>query len=217
MSDRLFQQEGALRCGQCQLEEPIFHRAAAYGSYEGELRGLLHLLKYDGVRPAAGVLGAKLADVIADLAQGFGTTSPVAVVLPLHAAKLRQRGFNQSELIARAALKLKPGGRELQLNSAVLVRQRATESQTGLTPPQRRENVKGAFRVSLPEQVAGRDILLMDDVYTTGATVSECSRVLRRAGARRVFVATVARVLKPEARGIEPKQDLQPLSMAAQA
>jgi ComF family protein len=121
------------------------------------------------------------------------------VPVPLHRAKLRQRGFNQSELIARAALKLKPANGQLMLNANVLVRQRPTESQIGLTRHQRRENMRGAFSVAQPGPIAGREILLVDDVFTTGTTVSECARVLRRTGASKVWVATVARTLKASA------------------
>ncbi len=183
--------------------EPPFARASAYGSYDGGLRDLVHLLKYDRVRPAASVLGRMLAEVVADVAEDFGEEVPVVVPVPLHASKLRQRGFNQSELIARAMLKLRPAALELRLNASALVRHRATNSQTGLTPPQRRENMRGAFRVERRDQISGRDILLIDDVFTTGTTVSECARVLRRAGAGRVFIATVARVMKPEAQRAE--------------
>ncbi len=183
--------------------EPPFARASAYGSYDGGLRDLVHLLKYDRVRPAASVLGRMLAEVVADVAEDFGEEVPVVVPVPLHASKLRQRGFNQSELIARAMLKLRPAALELRLNTSALVRHRATNSQTGLTPPQRRENMRGAFRVERRDQISGRDILLIDDVFTTGTTASECARVLRRAGAGRVFIATVARVMKPEAQRAE--------------
>ena len=202
----------------CLQNEPVFTRAAAYGSYQEGLRDLLHLLKYQHVRPAAGVLGRMLAEVIADLAEAFGSQPPVVIAVPLHAAKLRQRGFNQSELIARAALKLRPAALNVNVNTAVLARHKATESQTGLTPQQRRENLRGAFRVRRPAEIQGRDVLLVDDVFTTGATVSECARVLRRAGAERVFVATVARVLKPEAARVTPPEELEkPVSLAAHA
>lgn len=212
------ERDGAPLCGMCLRVEPVFTRAAAYGSYEAGLRDLVHLLKYQHVRPAANVLGRMLADVIAELAEVFAGQPPVVVPVPLHAAKLRQRGFNQSELIARAALKLNSGGLDLKLNSSVLVRQRATESQTGLTPHQRRENIRGAFRVQRPAEVAGRDVLLVDDVFTTGTTASECARVLRRAGAGRVFVVTVTRVLKPEAERAQPEEDFsKPASLAAHA
>ncbi|MGI9104430.1 MAG: ComF family protein [Terriglobales bacterium] len=199
------ERDGALLCLQCMQKEPAFTRAAAYGSYDGGLRELIHLLKYDAVRPAANVLGRMLAEVIADIADAFGDRAPVILPVPLHQDKLRQRGFNQAELIARAALKLKPAALEVKLNTSTLTRHRATESQTGLTPQQRRENVRGAFRVAGCDEIAGRDILLIDDVFTTGTTASECARVLRRAGAERVWVATVARVLKPEAERAQPE------------
>ena len=192
-------------CGDCLAHQPDFVKAAAYGSYEAGLRELIHLLKYERVRPAAGVLGRMLSEAIADLDPGFGDSAPVVVPVPLYAVRLRQRGFNQSELIARAALKLRPAGREFPLNPGLLLRHRDTESQTGLTPRQRRENMRGAFRVPDPSQVKGRDILLVDDVFTTGTTISECARTLKRAGAARVWGATVARVLKPEASSAEPE------------
>ncbi|HEX9119739.1 MAG TPA: ComF family protein [Terriglobales bacterium] len=200
----------------CTQNEPTFTRASAYGSNEAGLRDLVHLLKYERVRPAANLLGRMLAEVAAGLAESFGPQPPVVIAVPLHTSKMRQRGFNQSELIARAMLKLKPSALDVKLNTTVLVRHRATESQTGLTPSQRRDNVRGAFQVARGDQVRGRDILLVDDVFTTGSTVSECARVLRRAGAGRVFVATVVRVLKPEAQRAEPEFE-EPQAMAEQA
>ncbi len=191
------------QCLTCLQEQPQFERAAAYGSYDGGLRELIHLLKYDRVRPAANLLGRMLAEVVADVAEAFGQESPLVVPVPLHASKARQRGFNQSELIAKAMLKLRPAALDLKLNTTALIRSRPTESQTGLTPPQRRENIRGAFKVVRRNEVSGRDILLIDDVFTTGTTVSECARVLRRGGVNRVFVATVARVLKPEAQRVQ--------------
>ena len=201
-------------CGECRTDAPLFARAMAYGSYDGGLRELIHLLKYGRVRPAASVLGRMLAEVI----QGFGSefVSAVIVPVPLHRSKLRQRGFNQAEEIARAALKDLQRN-ELKLAAGVLSRRRTTESQTGLSDQQRRQNVRGAFVVASPSEVAGEDVLLVDDVFTTGATVSECARVLRRAGADRVFVATVARVLKAEASWAAPEDIEEPRTLKAYA
>jgi len=201
-------------CGECRSDAPLFARAMAYGSYDGGLRELIHLLKYGRVRPAASVLGRMLAEVI----QGFGSefVSAVIVPVPLHRSKLRQRGFNQAEEIARAALKDLQRN-ELKLAAGVLSRRRTTESQTGLSDQQRRQNVRGAFVVASPSEVAGEDVLLVDDVFTTGATVSECARVLRRAGADRVFVATVARVLKAEASWAAPEDIEEPRTLKAYA
>ena len=133
--------------------------------------------------------------------------------MPLHARKLRQRGFNQSVLIAQEFIKLASGNMTLQ--PRVLQRRRETESQIGLTRHQRRENIRGAFVVSRPQEIAGRDVLLIDDVFTTGTTVSECARVLLRAGASKVLVATVARTLKHEVKGIEVTQTVDGEILAA--
>jgi ComF family protein len=116
--------------------------------------------------------------------------------VPLYPGKRRQRGFNQAELIAQVALRAPVAGQRFQLASGILARVRDTHSQIGLTSHQRRENLRGAFAVTQPQQIAGREVVLVDDVYTTGTTASECARVLRRAGASRVWVATVARTLK---------------------
>jgi predicted amidophosphoribosyltransferase len=200
-------------CSACQEMHPSFSKAAAYGAYQGELRDLIHLLKYERVLPAADALGRMLAEAIGKL--DFAGKPVLVVPVPLHAAKKRHREFNQAELIARAAIKALrapsrswwsirflttqdtgAAGSLLYLETEVLVRDRATVSQIGLTRPQRRENIRGAFRVAHPSRVAGRSILLVDDVLTTGTTASECARVLLKAGADKVMVATVARTLK---------------------
>jgi ComF family protein len=186
------------RCPECIRSQPPYLSASAYGNYDGVLRDLVHLLKYQHVLPVAGVLGCMLAETIADLVPRFGPVPPLLVVVPLHKTKLRQRGFNQSEAIARAAVKELKTPR-LAVSSSVLTRRRATESQTGLSRAQRRLNVRGAFNVARPNEIAGRDILLVDDVFTTGTTVAECARVLRRAGCARIWVATVATVLMSDA------------------
>ena len=200
-------------CPVCENEEPAFGIAAAYGSYETGLRELIHLLKYDNVRPAANVLGSMLAEVIVRLQPCFGANEVLVVPIPLHRTKQRQRGFNQAELIARAALKHCPAGIRFELNPHLLERRRVTQSQIGLTQHQRKANLRGAFRVVKPEKIAGREILLVDDVFTTGTTVSECARVLRRAGAAEIWVATVARTLKLNIRGMENFENI-PVAVA---
>jgi ComF family protein len=190
-----------LVCPVCRRLSPPFTTAVAYGSYDGGLRELIHLLKYGGIRPAAGVLGRMLAEAIshtkpAEGALDFAKSKTVVIPVPLHKSKHRQRGFNQAELIARATLKCVPAPDQYRLADNILQRQRDTHSQIGLTSHQRRENMRGAFAVTRPKEVNGQEVLLVDDVYTTGTTVSECARVLRRAGASRVWVATVARTVK---------------------
>jgi ComF family protein len=173
------------------------------------LRDLIHLLKYQQVRPAAAVLGRMLAEAIASL-EATLPAGPVAVIpVPLHERKRAQRGFNQSDVIARAALKHLRRQEHFELMAGALVRRRETESQIGLTRHQRRENLRGAFAVADPEQIVKRNVLLVDDVFTTGTTASECASVLRRAGANRVYVATVARTMKVSEIFAVPEQEFE--------
>ncbi len=187
---------GETRCQLCQRTDPPFERAVAYGSYDGALRDLIHVLKFQQVRPAAAVLGRKLAETIANLEQAMPVGAIAVVPVPLHPRKQAQRGFNQAQMIARTALQQLSRPKRFDLCEGVLLRRRETGSQIGLTRHQRRENLRGAFAVSNAARIVNRDILLKDDVLTTGTTASECARVLLRAGAARVWVATVARTLK---------------------
>jgi len=187
----------------CERKRPPYERALAYGPYDGALRELVHLLKYGRVHTAANLLGRMLAEVIAGLA--IDAEKVLVVPVPLYQAKLKQRGFNQALEVTRAALRLTtPSARaKYELAEKRLLRIRDTASQTGLTQHQRRENVRGAFVAVNPDTLQGATVLLVDDVFTTGTTVTECAKVLRRAGAARVYVATVARVLKNDATLIE--------------
>jgi ComF family protein len=180
-------------CQPCRLAPPAFVKAVAYGGYHGELRSLVHLLKYQGMQPVARRLGVVLAD---SLEAFVGSAAQMLVIpVPMHTVKQRQRGFNPAELLARAAMaemRRRHPQWGLHLETG-LKRVRVTVSQAGLTTHQRRQNLRGAFFAPHPERLAGRDVLLIDDIYTTGATARACSRVLRNAGARSVRVATVAR------------------------
>jgi ComF family protein len=179
-------------CQGCRDFQPQFDRAVSFGEYAGALRGLIHLLKYDKVLPAAPVLGGMLAEAIRQL--GKEGSAPLIVPVPLHAGKRGERGFNQAELIARAAVKRMPQPAEIAFG--LLKRERPTHSQVGLTREERVLNMRGAFRVIDPQRVKGRTVIVVDDVMTTGTTVSECAHVLKGAGAERVWAATVARTLK---------------------
>ena len=187
-----FEGDPAPLCDLCRRATPRFRRAVAYGAYDGPLRDLVHILKYQRVKPAAVRLGRLLHQALT--AVGL-PEAMLAVPVPLWKDKRRERGFNQAEEIARAFLRCQKGG-GIQLKTGLLVRNRETISQTGLTRHQRRANLRGAFCVVHPRQLEGRNVLLVDDVMTTGATANECSRVLLGAGAKQVWVATVARATR---------------------
>ncbi len=181
-------------CQPCRLAPPAFVKAVAYGGYHGELRSLVHLLKYEGMQPIARRLGLLLAD---SLEPFVGSATPMLVIpVPMHPEKQRRRGFNHAELLARAAIaemRRRHPQWVLHLETGLLKRVRVTVSQAGLTTHQRRQNLRGAFFAPHPARLAGRDVLLIDDIYTTGATARACSRMLMNGGAASVRVATVAR------------------------
>jgi ComF family protein len=189
-------------CDLCRRSAPRFRRAVAFGAYDGPLRDLLHVFKYQGVRSAAPLLGRLVRRAV----ESAGIEGPFLIVpVPLTPAKRRSRGFNQAEEIARAfcpsasaaaSFRAFRAAAGIQLDSALLVRNRETVSQTGLTRPQRQANLRGAFAVMKPEKLRGKKILLVDDVMTTGATAGECVRIMMKSGAKEVFVATVARATR---------------------
>ena len=182
------------QCASCIEHPPRFALARSYGEYGGALRELVHLLKYDSMIPLAKPLGERLASVAENPAwrEEFASCQAVAAV-PLDPVRLRSRGYNQAELLARVVARLL--GLPL-LPARAFRRVRSTATQAGLTRPQRRENVRGAFEAQ-SAAVKDRRILLVDDVMTTGATLDSCAAALRAAGASRVLALCVARTPEP--------------------
>jgi ComF family protein len=173
-------------CGACLAAPRHFTRARALFLYEEPLKEVIHRFKYQGKTACLPSFArfAKNHPLLADL-EGVDRIVPV----PLHPSRLRERGFNQALLLARA---LFPKDRRIVPD--LLVRTRPTEPQTSFNGTARRANLKNAFGVVKPHRFAGKNILLIDDVFTTGTTVSECARVLKKAGAAEVMVLTLARV-----------------------
>ena len=147
----------------------------------------IHQLKYAGKSHLAKSLGLLLTSFAKKWLDK--TDGSLMMPVPLHPKRLRERDFNQSLLLARYAASLL--GAELDFLS--LRRIRYTQPQTGLKSDERRKNVRKAFRVVDRELVKGRTILLVDDVATTGNTLNECARTLKRSGAKKIFCLTLAR------------------------
>lgn len=171
-------------CAACRSGLLGFDDAACFGSYEGPLRGLIHLFKYSGMKPLALPLARYLERAL-PVDRAFDAVVPV----PLHWRKRWERGFNQAELLAEHVARR----RGIPVLKA-LRRKRATATQAGLANAGRRRNVAGAFTAKPGAEVAGKRILLIDDVMTTGATASACALALKRGGAKSVSLATLARV-----------------------
>lgn len=175
-------------CGRCREETLPFATARAVGWYRGALKEVIHLFKYEGKMG----LGPRLAALMADhLPQRFpfGSSWDEILSVPLHKKRLKEREFDQSLILVQGLSQ----GCGIPLSWGNLVRSRWTDPQVGLNKEERQRNVRGAFALREPDRVAGRQLLLVDDVYTTGATILECCRVLQAAGVARIDVYTLAR------------------------
>ncbi len=177
-------------CGNCLEKRPYFSSARAVAGYETIMLNAIHQFKYG--RDLS--IGALLASFMADFSfpdlefKDYSLIIPV----PLHIKKLRKRGFNQAIILADAIGKKW----QIPINFSLLKRCKFTLSQTGLDKKERERNIKRAFEVRNKEKIVGRNIILVDDVYTTGATLNECAKILTKAGAQKVAVLTLARVLQ---------------------
>jgi len=171
-------------CTVCREGLANFDSAYSFGSYEGPLQQLIHLFKYAKVESLAGPLSRLLMQALP-----FDANFDLIVAMPLHWRKRWERGFNQAELLAE------PLARRYGLRLATnLRRARYTKSQAGLSESARRENLRGSFRVHRPYQLVGKRVLVIDDVFTTGATLRAAAAVLKSAGAAHVSALTLARV-----------------------
>ena len=172
-------------CGNCRESPPCFDRARAAGVYAGTLRDAIHQLKYRG-----GLMFAKhLGQLLAEHGSRLLTVAALDLIVPvpLHPRRLRQRGYNQSLELARHV----SASWGISVAPEWLVRNRETSRQTALSRQERSRNVRGAFAWTGPA-LGDKRVVLIDDVYTSGATANECAGVLKKSGAGTVEVLTLA-------------------------
>jgi ComF family protein len=175
-------------CAPCRAHVSNLVNLRSVGYYATPLREAIHALKYSGVRALAEPLSALLADCL----KVWSPPIEVIVPVPLHRSRVRYRGYNQASLLAQAL-----GQRVcLPVCGDCLERQRATRSQVGLTAPERHSNVAGAFACTT-NSLHGTRVLLVDDVFTTGATLEASAQALLAAGALGVWALTLARAADP--------------------
>lgn len=175
-------------CDSCQPQSNIYAFLSPLRYGDGLTRDMIHSLKYNRVHE----LSRDLGRVLGKYCKAFRIEFPphtVVVPIPLYAKRARMRGFNQSELIAGHFQTYFP---EISLESAVLKRIKNTRSQIELSREERAENIAESFAIENAEKIRGRDIVLLDDVKTTGATLEEAARVLKEAGAKKIWAVTVA-------------------------
>jgi ComF family protein len=173
-------------CLACMREPPLFDQALSVGYFEGSLREAVHQFKY---RPCR-TLGAPLGDWMAANVR-LVTDIDIVMPVPLHESRLRERGFNQALLLAHRMSE----AHHIPFSCDNLCRKRPTRPQVELSGVERIRNVIGAFALRQPEAVVDRRVVLVDDVYTTGATMNECASILKQAGAAHVTAFTLARAL----------------------
>lgn len=182
-------------CGSCLMQAPYFLRARAWACYpRGEsddqpLRGVVQRFKYGRKVSLGKPLGRLMARACFEFFQEY--TLDTIIPVPLHPRRLRWRGFNQAVILGREVSRLW----QVPMDPFVLFRSKETPPQTQLSEKERRRNVRGVFSLRPEKSVRGKKVLLVDDIYTSGATVNECSRTLIRAGAREVYVLTLARAV----------------------
>jgi len=176
-------------CALCRRGVYSFHLARSYAAYDDSLLRTVTLLKYEAIRPLANWLGDRLAEV----AQADPATraAEVVVPVPLHPERLKQRGFNQAELLARAAA----ARMKLPMEPGALERRKPRPPKLRLSRHERWQAARGAYVAAPGRRFDNRRVLLVDDVFTTGATLDACARALRTAGAAHVTALTVARVV----------------------
>lgn len=185
-----FKQNREILCLDCKRKKYSFEFSRSTGIYDKVLKKCIHLFKYYGEKKLAKPLGKLMVDSLVKNDE-FKRKIDLIIPVPLHKNDLKKRGFNQSVLLG----KVTGDYLSIPVRENVLVKKKLTPFQVNLSKKERKINILGAFSVEKPGEIKGKNILILDDVFTTGATVEECTKELMKARAKNIFVLTLARTV----------------------
>ncbi len=185
-----FEQNREIFCLDCKRKKYSFEFSRSTGIFDKVLKKCIHLLKYYGEKKLAKPLGKLMVDYLLKNNE-FESKFDLIIPVPLHKNDLKKRGFNQSVLLS----KIIGDYFSIPVGESVLIKKKITPFQVNLSKKEREKNILEAFSVEKPEEINGKNILILDDVFTTGATVEECAKELIKSRANNVFVLTLARTV----------------------
>lgn len=185
-----FKQNREISCLDCKRKKYSFEFSRSTGIYDKVLKKCIHLFKYYGEKKLAKPLGKLMVDYLVKNDE-FKKKIDLIIPVPLHKNDLRKRGFNQSILLGRVV----GNYFSISVGEKVLIKKKLTPFQANLSKKEREKNILRAFLVEKPKEIKGKNILILDDVFTTGATVEECTKELMKARAKNIFVLTLARTV----------------------
>ena len=186
-----FKQNREVLCFDCKRNKYSFEFSRSIGIYDKVLKKCIHLFKYHGEKKLAKPLGKLMVDYLLKNNE-FKNKLDLIIPVPLHKNDLKKRGFNQSVLLGKVI----GNYFSIPVGESVLIKKNLTPFQVNLSKKEREKNILRAFSVEKPEEIKGKNILILDDVFTTGATVEECAKELMKARAKNVFVLTLARTVQ---------------------
>ncbi len=185
-----FKQNREILCLDCKRKKYSFEFSRSTGIYDKVLKKCIHLFKYYGEKKLAKPLGKLMVDYLVKNDE-FKKRIDLIIPVPLHKNDLRKRGFNQSILLGRVV----GNYFSISIGEKVLIKKKLTPFQANLSKKEREKNILRAFLVEKPKEIKGKNVLILDDVFTTGATVEECTKELMKARAKNIFVLTLARTV----------------------
>jgi ComF family protein len=190
ISTDFFKQNREILCLDCKTKKYSFKFSRSMGIYDKVLKKSIHLFKYYREKKLAKPLGKLMVDYLLKNNE-FENELDLIIPVPLHKNDLKRRGFNQSVLLGKVI----GDYFSIPVRESVLIKKKLTSFQVNLSKKEREKNILRAFSVEKPEEIKGKNILILDDVFTTGATVEECAKELMKARAKNVFVLTLARTV----------------------